>query len=315
MIVVSLGLILVAVTLLVLGLTAGSSSLLIASIAASLLAAIALVIGARRAAIARRADPVAFTDPVDLGPAEPVPGRRTRRAATDVTGRGDAPAGARYVETMTTGSTPSGAAETVAGPDHAEAAAYAAGRRDADEALVPYPDEPIPGFADGPAGRGDEQPDYDRAAGFIGGARAPEQPHDGIWADPAGAGAASGADEVTPAPAGSSAVPTDGSGLPEEHGLSEEQGLPEELGAADPDDPEDEPRPQVIRPGDAVRVARMDAEVLVVDGRPRYHLADCPHLIGRQTEGLPVAEAVELGFTPCGMCRPADRLVAAAARG
>jgi len=27
-----------------------------------------------------------------------------------------------------------------------------------------------------------------------------------------------------------------------------------------------------------------------------------------------VAEAVELGFSPCGLCRPIDRLVAAAAR-
>jgi clumping factor A len=61
-------------------------------------------------------------------------------------------------------------------------------------------------------------------------------------------------------------------------------------------------------------VAQLDAEVLVVDGRPRYHLADCPHLTGRSTEGLPVAEAVELGFSPCGLCRPVDRLVAAAAR-
>jgi hypothetical protein len=82
----------------------------------------------------------------------------------------------------------------------------------------------------------------------------------------------------------------------------------------DPDDPDDEPLPQAVRPADAVRVAQLDAEVLVVDGRPRYHLADCPHLVGRLTEGLPVAEAVELGFSPCGQCRPVDRLVAAAAR-
>jgi clumping factor A len=72
--------------------------------------------------------------------------------------------------------------------------------------------------------------------------------------------------------------------------------------------------PQSVRPADAVKVARLDAEVLVVDGRPRYHLPDCPHLIGRMTEGLPVAEAVELGFSPCGLCRPVDRLVATAAR-
>jgi hypothetical protein len=57
----------------------------------------------------------------------------------------------------------------------------------------------------------------------------------------------------------------------------------------------------------------MDAEVLVVDGRPRYHLGDCPHLAGRLTEPLPAREAVELGFSPCGRCRPVDRLVGQAA--
>jgi hypothetical protein len=62
-----------------------------------------------------------------------------------------------------------------------------------------------------------------------------------------------------------------------------------------------------------VRIARLADEVLVVDGRPRYHLSDCPHLIGKRTEPLPANEAVELGFSPCGLCRPVDRLVAQAA--
>ena len=87
-----------------------------------------------------------------------------------------------------------------------------------------------------------------------------------------------------------------------------------EFAEPDDDDPADEPLPQAVSPADAVRVARMDAEVLVVDGRPRYHVADCPHLVDRLTEPLPVNEAVELGFTPCGLCRPVDRLVAATAR-
>ncbi|MFI7597746.1 hypothetical protein [Actinoplanes sp. NPDC049681] len=87
-----------------------------------------------------------------------------------------------------------------------------------------------------------------------------------------------------------------------------------EFAEPDPDDPDDEPLPQRVRPADAVRVARMDAEVVVVDGRPRYHLAGCGHLSGRETEALPVAEAVELGFSPCGLCRPVDHLVAAGVR-
>nr|WP_250030876.1 hypothetical protein [Actinoplanes maris] len=80
------------------------------------------------------------------------------------------------------------------------------------------------------------------------------------------------------------------------------------------DDPDDEPLPQAVQPADAVRLAHLDAEVLVVDGRPRYHLAECPSLAGRLTEPIPVREAVELGFSPCGLCRPVDHLVGAAAR-
>ena len=48
----------------------------------------------------------------------------------------------------------------------------------------------------------------------------------------------------------------------------------------------------------------------MVDGRPRYHLADCAHLLGREHEPLPVAEAVELGFTPCARCAPDTALLA-----
>ena len=33
----------------------------------------------------------------------------------------------------------------------------------------------------------------------------------------------------------------------------------------------------------------------MIDGRPRYHLTGCVHLLGRRTEPLPVSEAVELG--------------------
>jgi len=53
---------------------------------------------------------------------------------------------------------------------------------------------------------------------------------------------------------------------------------------------------------------------LVVDGRPRYHLAGCRHLTGRETVPLPISEARETGFTPCAWCRPDSRL-AQTARG
>jgi len=69
-----------------------------------------------------------------------------------------------------------------------------------------------------------------------------------------------------------------------------------------------------IEPLDSEQVAAVGAlteTVVVVDGRPRYHLADCPHLLGRAGEALPVLEAVELGFTACAGCRPATALLAA----
>ncbi|WCN79966.1 hypothetical protein [Micromonospora sp. LH3U1] len=72
----------------------------------------------------------------------------------------------------------------------------------------------------------------------------------------------------------------------------------------------DEPAEQPVTPAEAARVARLPDPVQVVDGRPRYHLDSCPHLVGQVPETLPVAEAVELGFTPCAHCAPATALLA-----
>ncbi|WP_406071686.1 hypothetical protein [Micromonospora sp. NBC_01638] len=72
----------------------------------------------------------------------------------------------------------------------------------------------------------------------------------------------------------------------------------------------DEPAEQPVTPAEAARVARLPDPVQVVDGHPRYHLDSCPHLVGRVPETLPVAEAVELGFTPCAHCAPATALLA-----
>ncbi len=204
MIVGSLLLILVAVALLVLGLARGSSPMLISSIAASLLAAVALVVGARQAAA------------------------RSGRAA-------------------------------------------------------PGPDDP-------------QRPDEAHA-------RAQDHAAEPAMAGPGASGAAphqrSGpADDAAAGPGRSADVP------PGERA--------DDLADPDPDDPADEPRAQWVAPADAAQLAVTTIEVLVVDGRPRYHLAGCPFLAGRETEAVPVAEAIDLGFTPCGTCRPADRLVAAA---
>jgi hypothetical protein len=82
----------------------------------------------------------------------------------------------------------------------------------------------------------------------------------------------------------------------------------------DDEDPPDEPSAQIVTPASAARVAMLSTDVLVVDGRPRYHVPGCVHLLSRETEPLPVGEAVELGFTPCGLCEPDSALLADARR-
>ena len=51
-------------------------------------------------------------------------------------------------------------------------------------------------------------------------------------------------------------------------------------------------------------VAGLKVDVLVVDEYPRYHVEQCDWLTGQETITIPVSEARELGFTPCGQCRP-----------
>lgn len=88
----------------------------------------------------------------------------------------------------------------------------------------------------------------------------------------------------------------------------------DEAGSESYPDPPDEPAEEDVSAPTALRVVDLDAEVVVVDGRPRYHLDDCPHLDGRETVPLPVAEARESGFTPCSLCKPDATLVTRAAR-
>jgi len=83
-------------------------------------------------------------------------------------------------------------------------------------------------------------------------------------------------------------------------------------GQYDNEEPADEPPAQQVSAADTARVAGLPVDVLVIDGRPRYHLPGCVHLLGRENEPLPIAEAVELGFTPCGLCEPDSALLAEA---
>ena len=109
---------------------------------------------------------------------------------------------------------------------------------------------------------------------------------------------------VTPGgPAGAEPRPASPESLAEHSGA-------EGTGGIEEDELADEPPAQPLAPAQALRVARLSTPVLVIDGRPRYHLAECVHLLGREGVPLPVCEATDLGFTPCGLCEPAGTLVA-----
>ncbi|MFI6269024.1 hypothetical protein [Micromonospora zamorensis] len=270
MIVASLLLILVAVVLLVLGLASGSSFMLIISIAASLLAAVALVVGARQAAANR-----ATADPGR-------PGRRhpdAPRTASQATGVAYGPplvepeVPVQHVPT-TVGTSGTGWRQPPEPPvDHAppfDSRVDDAPPFDPRDDAPPFdPRDDAPPFDP----RVDDAPPFDQGSPFV------------TPADDASAPAR------PVSPASPFATSTDDVFL---------DGAPTA----------DEPAEQPVTPAEAARVARLPDAVQVVDGHPRYHLASCPHLVGRVPEVLPVAEAVELGFTPCAHCAPATALLA-----
>jgi hypothetical protein len=79
--------------------------------------------------------------------------------------------------------------------------------------------------------------------------------------------------------------------------------------------PEDLPDPGVeeVEVTDLLIVVDLKDEVLVVDEHPRYHVAGCSWVAGRETIPLPLDEARTDGFTPCAVCSP-DRTLAERAR-
>ncbi|MFR9730857.1 hypothetical protein ACL03H_16660 [Saccharopolyspora sp. MS10] len=83
--------------------------------------------------------------------------------------------------------------------------------------------------------------------------------------------------------------------------------------AADDEADDREPDEEDTDAADALLVSDSEDEVVVVDERPRYHLAGCGWLGERAVEGLPVREARELGFTACARCAP-DAVLAEKAR-
>jgi hypothetical protein len=47
-----------------------------------------------------------------------------------------------------------------------------------------------------------------------------------------------------------------------------------------------------------------EGEVWVIDGRPRYHLAECAIIQGQDAEPIPFEQATEDGFMACSLCEP-----------
>jgi hypothetical protein len=226
----SLLLILGAIALLALGLVNGSNAYLVGSIAASLLAAIALVVGSRQAAAAREANE------------EPA------------RGRGDGERGEGRIA--------------------AERGGHRHGRREQMTEVIPAVRAEV-----------DERAESDELA-MRRSMVAVQEP----------------------------AIPAQGGTALMDRGPGTQLVLDDDPDDFDEEEPPDEPVAQQVSPADAARVARMSNEVLVIDGRPRYHLGGCVHLLGRDSEPLPVHEAVELGFTPCGRCEPDSALLAEARR-
>ncbi|GLZ42157.1 hypothetical protein [Actinokineospora sp. NBRC 105648] len=76
------------------------------------------------------------------------------------------------------------------------------------------------------------------------------------------------------------------------------------------DDPDREPPEEATDAADLLVISDLRVDVRVLDERPRYHLPRCAWVGGRPTITLPVAEARQLGFTPCAFCGP-DAVLAA----
>jgi hypothetical protein len=72
--------------------------------------------------------------------------------------------------------------------------------------------------------------------------------------------------------------------------------------------PDGEPPAEDVEVTDLLLVLDLTDEVFVVDEHPRYHLADCPHLVAAASIPLPMVEARTDGFTPCGTCAPDHHL-------
>ncbi len=330
MIVGSLLLIVVAAGLLVVGLARASDPLLIGSIVVSVIAAFALFLGHRRAS--RDAEIEEEVNRYDIAEDEHLSAAHTQ--AIPVTPAPDAVRGAadRDADFDTGGDRwPASGREDVgdwpqpAGADSAEWPGPSDDRAGDPYAMAPEDATEWPrGTQDDTAGWSDSA--SDRTAEWSAPrdsqsdwSTEPEEkttewaaPRDDASTDWGGAGRTEGTDWDADWPDDVSGTPDAmvGAGSNGHQAGSQHDGLDEQ----GDEDPPDEPPAQHTSAADVARLATLGDDVYVVDGRPRYHLGGCVHLLQRDSEPIPVGEAVDLGFTPCSLCEP-DTALLTGARG
>ena len=69
-----------------------------------------------------------------------------------------------------------------------------------------------------------------------------------------------------------------------------------------------EPEPPVEHDLDNATVDELAGSVLIMSGRPRYHVPGCRDLLGMDAAEVDVRDARHEGFTPCGVCGPDQAL-------
>ncbi len=82
-----------------------------------------------------------------------------------------------------------------------------------------------------------------------------------------------------------------------------EVGLPGWRSGPEPEPPVEDDD-DLLEDEDLLGGERYGGTVLVVPGRPRYHVPGCRYLQGKESADLDVLDAREEGFRPCGICRP-----------
>jgi len=304
-IVVSLLLILVSGGLLAVGILQANDPFVMASIGVSVLAAAALFLGIRQ------------QRPVDRPSSQDVPTRIERKpaaagrvippgAATRATAPASPPPARAAVASASVGAAP--VTQAAAGTPVTQTTAGAAPA--AGKAAVRVPPPPVAEPAD--AGEVTETQIIDRNAVTQAEPAdvepAPSEPERPATEPPAAEPLAA----EPPAAAAPTAAPAEESDVESDVESVQESGE-ESVELDDDEDPPDEPAAELLMASEASRLAAMENEVLVVDGRPRYHLSGCAHLADKESQPLPVSEAVELGFDACSLCGAATAILAEAA--